>query len=294
MKAHRGIRTPPAPEGPPLAVSVSPSVPEALQASGPRRIVPAMSSSAARDGARAASDSRETSRDVPVRSSADLTAVAEALGIPWERLLEAEIHAERTLRGFVGEADADVPFWRLLSALPATALDSWRVRERLAQRVRDARLMHSGAALRAIREAIDELCGRGTHSTAPADEALAVHLAHAHERVRELARVARAAERIRGEKDQRSSRLVERTGCTPVDAAWALARAESPERSHAIDDAVRQARAEGFEIPVEDSEFHSFLALRKLARRHPPKRRRGRRIARRHHPSLRPSHRLAS
>ena len=200
----------------------------------------------------------------PRKPAAELTAVAEALGIPWERLIEAEIAAERKLRSFVGEPDAEQPLWRYLSVLPATALDSWRVRERLGAHIREARLARSGAATRVVREAVDEMCGKA-HAAPSPGEALATHLALAHERVRELARVARAAPRVRG--DAREARLVERTGCTAADAAWALARLDAADRGHAIDDAVRKARAEGFEIPVAGTEFHSFLALRKLVKR---------------------------
>jgi hypothetical protein len=223
----------------------------------------------------------------------DLIAVAEALGIPWQRLLGAEIAAERTLRGFVGEPEPEQPLWKFLSALPATALDSWRVRERLAERIREARLTRSGAAVRCVREAVDDLCGRGP-AVRSQSQTLAVHLSLALERVRELSRAARAAERIRGEASERIARVVERTGCTEADAAWAVARAGAPDRTHAIDDAVRRARAEGFEIPSAASEFHAFLALRKLARRHPLRRTRRatsrpRSVARRH-----AHHRLAS
>ncbi len=224
----------------------------------------------------------------------DLIAVADALGIPWERLLAAEIAAERTLRGFVGEPAEDQPLWKFFSALPATALDSWRVRERLADRIREARLTRSGAAMRSVREAVDDLCGRGSTAARSRDQALAVHLSLALERVRELARAARAAERPRGERAERVARVVERTGCTEADAAWAVERADAPGRTHAIDDAVRQARAEGFEIPAAASEFHAFLALRKLARRHPV--RRSRRSTPRTRPAARRQahHRLAS
>ena len=223
----------------------------------------------------------------------ELIAVARALGIPWERLIEAEIEAERKLRRFVGEPGSDLPLWRYLSALPTTTLDSWRVRERLAALLREARLTRSGAAVRSIREAIDELCGKRPGSVSDGD-ALASHLRQAHERVRELARVARAAERSRGDRAERLARVVGRTGCTGADAAWAIARAEAPGRAHAIDDAVRQARAEGFEIPVAESEFHSFLALRKLVRRTPPARRRSAVAPRRVRASARRDHRLAS
>ena len=120
-----------------------------------------------------------------------------------------------------------------------------------------------------------------------------MHLSLALERVRELARAARAAERPRGERAERVARVVERTGCTEGDAAWAVERADAPGRTHAIDDAVRQARAEGFEIPAAASEFHAFLALRKLARRHRPVRPRVGARRRRRSATLKP-HRLAS
>lgn len=270
------------------------SVPQTLRVPGPARIVASMEHP---DGASEIPAVAFAAAGAPDTSSPagpeDLIAVAEALGIPWERLLAAEIAAERTLRGFVGEPETDQPLWKYLSALPATALDSWRVRERLADRIREARLTRSGAAVRCVREAVDDLCGRGSTISRSRDQALAVHLCHALERVRELARAARAAERLRGEHAERVVRVVERTGCTEADAAWAVRRAESRCRTHAIDDAVRQARAEGFEIPGAASEFHAFLALRKLARRHPVRRSRRstrpRPAARRH-----AHHRLAS
>ncbi|HYB54035.1 MAG TPA: hypothetical protein VEG84_09225 [Thermoanaerobaculia bacterium] len=204
-------------------------------------------------------------------------AVAEALGIPWERLLEAEIQAERTLRGFVGDPSPELPLWRFLSALPTSALDSWRVRERISTLLQEARVTRSGTALRSVREAVDDLCGRREDGNSSENRALALHLRQAHERVRELARVARAAERCRGAAaEERLGRVVRRTGCTAADAAWAVARAEAPGRAHAIDDAVKKARLEGFDIPAASSEFHAFLALRKLLRRNPPSRRRPR------------------
>ena len=271
------------------------SVPQALRVPWPARIVAPMEPPAGASEIPAIAFARAGTAESPSPARPeDLIAVAEALGIPWERLLAAEIAAERTLRGFVGEAAEDQPLWKFLSALPATALDSWRVRERLADRIREARLTRSGAAVRCVREAVDDLCGRGSSVSRSRDQALAVHLSLALERVRELARAARVAERLRGERAERVARVVERTGCTEGDAAWAVGRAEAPGRTHAIDDAVRQARAEGFEIPAAASEFHAFLALRKLARRHPV--RRSRRAASRPQPAARrhAHHRLAS
>jgi hypothetical protein len=263
----------PVPGGSALVAAGRQSVPEALPAPGPTRIVAPMEPPAGPPVLPGIGIARAGTIAAPSPGQPeDLIAVAEALGIPWERLLAAEIAAERTLRGFVGEPAQDQPLWRFLSALPATALDSWRVRERLADRVREARLTRSGAAMRCVREAVDDLCGRGSTAARSRDQALAVHLSLALERVRELARAARAAERMRGERAERVARVVERTGCTEADAAWAVERADASGRTHAIDDAVRQARAEGFEIPAAASEFHAFLALRKLARRHPVRR----------------------
>lgn len=290
-----GTAARPVPAARTLVAAGRPSVPEALRAPGPTRIVapvelPAGPSALPGTGIERAGTTGAPSPGRPE----DLIAVADALGIPWERLLAAEIAAERTLRGFVGEPATDQPLWKYLSALPATALDSWRVRDRLADRIRDARLTRSGAAMRCVREAVDDLCGRGSTAAHSRDQSLAVHLSLALERVRELARAARAAERMRGERPERVARVVERTGCTEADAAWAVRRADAPGRTHAIDDAVRQARAEGFEIPAAASEFHAFLALRKLARRHPV--RRSRRSAPRSRPAARRQahHRLAS
>ena len=230
----------------------------------------------------------------PIPPAGDPIAVARALGIPWERLLEAEIQAERTLRGYVGEeGGADLPLWRFLSALPTSALDSWRVRNRLAGLVRDARLARSGAAVRAVRQAVDELCGKRPGGAPSESEALSLHLNLAHERVRELTRVARAAERCRGPEESRLARLVEKTGAAEIDAVWALARASAPNKTHAIDDAVRRARAEGFEIPFAESEFQAFLLLRKSARRNRPVRPRVGARRRRRSATLKP-HRLAS
>src|SRR5258708_11875672 len=78
----------------------------------------------------------------------DLIDVAEALGIPWQRLLETEIQAERELRRTVGEASEEAPLWRVLAALPLSVLDSWRVRERIPALAWEAR---TGSSRRAPR-----------------------------------------------------------------------------------------------------------------------------------------------
>ena len=61
----------------------------------------------------------------------ELLGVADALGIPWRRLLESEIHAERELKRCLGDLNQDMPLWRILAALQMSVLDSWRIRERI-------------------------------------------------------------------------------------------------------------------------------------------------------------------
>lgn len=46
-----------------------------------------------------------------------LAAEAEALGIPWEKILAEEILTEGTLRRYLPESD-DLPLWRAISILP--------------------------------------------------------------------------------------------------------------------------------------------------------------------------------
>lgn len=196
----------------------------------------------------------------------DIRAVAEALGIPWRRILESEIDSERSLRRILGAAAADEPLWRILCALQASALDSWRVRERVNAMACDARTGRAPAASRELQSVFNHLRGkeRGHLSSAGL---IARHFWMAYQRVQELVSAARAAEGARGNLAMRLKATVEASGCSAADAEWALERASSSRRGHRVDDAVRFARSEGFEIPRAGTDFESFLQLRKLARK---------------------------
>ena len=80
--------------------------------------------------------------------------------------------------------------------------------------------------------------------------------------------MALAAEKVLDEGTLRISRVCELTGCGRRDAEWAAARATSPSRSHALDDAMARAREEGFEIPPAETELAAFSRLRRFVRRH--------------------------
>src|SRR5437868_4968447 len=94
----------------------------------------------------------------------ELIDVAEALGIPWQRLLETEIQAERELRRTVGETPEEAPLWRVLAALPLSVLDSWRMRERIRALAWDARTGSSRLAARALRALENHLSGKAPAS----------------------------------------------------------------------------------------------------------------------------------
>jgi hypothetical protein len=87
-------------------------------------------------------------------------------------------------------------------------------------------------------------------------------------RILELQAAALASERsaLRGEGCV--VEVCESAGCVRRDAEWAVARLESPRRTHALDDAVTQAREEGFEIPHAATELQAFSRLRRFVLRH--------------------------
>ena len=201
--------------------------------------------------------------------SPDICAVAEALGIPWRRILVAEIESERGLRRILGEVEDDEPLWRVLCALPSSAMDSWRVRERVNALACEAGTGRAPSAARDLKEVFDHLRGRRKGRRSPADP-MSSHFWFAYQRVQELVRVAAAAEKTRGDRGWRIRRTAELSGCPPADALWALDRADSPGRGHRLDDAIARARSEGFEIPRSGTPLQSFVLLRKLARKSAP------------------------
>jgi len=200
-----------------------------------------------------------------VRDAGRLLREAEELSIPWRDILEAEIRAERVLRPFV-DGTPDPPLERLLALLPATALESWRIRgaiERLSWLARPG----SENGLEARRE-LRTLAAylRGRCPKMPAEALLADHFLLAYRRVQELVSILRCASRCRGTEEERVARLRIKTACGEDDARWAV-RGEAERRLPRLDDAMRRARSEGFEIPRGRTEPESFLRMRELLRR---------------------------
>jgi hypothetical protein len=197
----------------------------------------------------------------------DLLARATALEIPWERLLRREIAAETTIRAFFVEVNGSWPLWAALAALPFSPLHSWRVRDRLEALSSEARSVGCQTAARQLRAFFRHLCGKASGcASAPA---LARHLWFAYQRVLVLQRVGRAAHRTQGTHEERIDFVQSKTGCCRADAEWAIAREDQPSRSHLLDDAMRKARSEGFEIPHFPTEAKAFRRLRSIARSSP-------------------------
>ena len=198
----------------------------------------------------------------------DILAEAESLGIPWREVLSNEILAEKTLRDSVEKLDGDWPLSCLFSLLPNSLLQSWRARERIHDLSWEARAERSRAAANRLRSVFLHLAGKRSPG-APFDFLLANHLGFAYERVLQLQRISKAAEKSKGTPAERIEAVMCRTHCSGSDAAWAVARADSRRRDHRLDDAMRRAREEGFELPVARSELIAFARLKRFVQRRP-------------------------
>jgi hypothetical protein len=195
-------------------------------------------------------------------SPSELVRGAEALGVPWQRILREEIQAEKALRRLLEDVDGDWPLEAGLKILPTSFLRSWRVRDRLHALWARSRVAFDRKARRQLRGVVASLLGK-----VPDDRTtLAEHLWFAYQRVLLLQRVSRAAARSRGDLAERLAFICERARCRPDDAAWAAALEDSPRRGHRLDAAVRKARAEGFQIPRATTEARAFAALREMVR----------------------------
>jgi hypothetical protein len=192
---------------------------------------------------------------------------AEALGVPWRRVLTREIFAEGMLQRFLGSDLKELPLWRALSIIPNALFHSWRVRDLVDRLAWEASAQGSQQARREIAELIHSLTGPQARRWTE-EMARAKHYGFAYHRVLELQAVALAAERSRLSGDECIAEICESTGAVRRDAEWALARLESPNRSHALDDAVAQARQEGFDIPQASTELQAFSRLRRFVLRH--------------------------
>jgi hypothetical protein len=208
--------------------------------------------------------------ELPAREEPDalrLVAEAEALGIPWRRVLTQEILAEATLQRFLGPDIEELPLWRALCLIPNSLFHSWRIRNLVDRLSWEASAQGAAAARRELAALFESLTGpRARHLTS--ETSLAKHYWFAYQRILELQSVALAAERIGDDGVLRVCRVCEVTGCGRRDAEWAVARATSPGRSHALDDSMARAREEGFEIPPAETEIVAFSRLRRFVRRH--------------------------
>jgi len=199
---------------------------------------------------------------------------AEALEIPWERILLDEIQAEQTLRRY-SQDGVDAPFSLKLSILPISFLKSWRLRDQIQTLSCAAR----GAGLRSAIGQLRLVFRRLVGGADPGKEALIGHLGFAYQRVLLLQRVCRVARRSRGTTAERMAFVCSTARCGFDDAAWALCREDAPRPGHRLDAAIRKVREEGFQIPRASTEARSFAELRRIVRASPRPARRARRAA---------------
>jgi hypothetical protein len=192
---------------------------------------------------------------------------AEALGIPWRRVLSREVFAEGMLQRFLGSQVSELPLWRALSILPNSLFHSWRVRDLIDRLAWEASAQGSREARRELGSLVDCLSGPRSRKWTD-DMARAKHYWFAYHRILELQAAALAAERGGARGDQGILEVCESAGCVRRDAQWAVARLNSSKRSHALDDAVIHAREEGFEIPNAPTELQAFSRLRRFVLRH--------------------------
>ena len=189
-----------------------------------------------------------------------LLAQASALGIPWERILAEEIRAERSLREYLAESE-ECPLRSAYWILPRSLLQSFRVRDRIAGLSWDASMKSGQEAARQLRSLQEHLSGKsnGHHRNVNGNgAAMARHLWFGYHRVLALQRICRAARKSHGDCQERIASIREKTGCAPDDAEWAIRREVSPGSGQVLDDAMRQAREEGFELPTAESEVRAF------------------------------------
>ena len=191
----------------------------------------------------------------------DAVVRAQAMEIPWERILLEEIRAEQALRRYVDDP-ASCPLDACLTVLSFSFLQSWRVRDRVRSLSCEARSTVAPAAVRQLRAVFRRLAGKTPREQA----AFAEHLWFAYQRVLLLHRAVRAARKSRGTTAERVAFVCTRARCTFDDAAWAVCEEASRRQGHRLDAAVRRVREEGFQIPRAQSEARAFGELRSMVR----------------------------
>ena len=195
---------------------------------------------------------------------------AEALGIPWRRVLLGEIDAEQRLRRYLADVEDECPLPSAVTILSFSALQSWRVRDRIQSLAAQARA-DSPRAARQLRAALQRFAGRGDGDRA----AMAEHLWFAYQRILLLQRVCRAAARARGTTAEQVAAVCASARCCFEDASWAVRQEDSLERAHRLEAAVRRVREEGFLVPRAPTEAKSLAELRRIVHASPRREARG-------------------
>jgi hypothetical protein len=193
-------------------------------------------------------------------SAAEILRCAEALGIPWKRIVLGEIESELRLRRYLVDIDERCDLPQALTILSFSLLKSWRIRDEIESLACQARGASSPGAVRKIRTVMQRLTGKGDRDQV----AMAQHLWFAYQRVLLLHRVRRAAARSHGTTAERLAFVCSQARCGFDDAAWAVCQEDSPRRGHRLDAAVRKVRDEGFLIPRAQTEARSLAELRRI------------------------------
>ena len=132
-------------------------------------------------------------------SADEILRCAESLGIPWRRLLVAEIEAEQKLRRYVPDLQTECPLATAQTVLSFALLQSWRIRDRIESLACQSRGGCVRGAVREIRLVFQRLTGKGDRDQV----ALARHFWFAYQRILLLQRVMRYALRSRGTTAER-------------------------------------------------------------------------------------------
>ena len=210
-----------------------------------------------------------TIRLLPLRegesSPADeLLARAEALGIPWRRLLAQEIEAEERLRTYLPDLESDGAFDEALDILATEASRSWRIRDQLETLAWQARASMKGAAGR-LRRFFRSVSGdSASHPSGPSSAVR--RCGAAYRRILLLQRAWRAAARSRGSAAERLAFVCATARCRFEDAEWALGALapDAPRRGRRMEAAVRKVRDEGFFVPRAATDARSLAQLRRI------------------------------
>ena len=210
-----------------------------------------------------------TIRLLPLRDGDDspadeLLGRAEALGIPWRRLLAQEIESEERLRTYLPDLDAEGTFEAALEILSTEAARSWRVRDELETLAWQARASAKGAGrrLRGFAQAIS-----GDSGSRPAGPSSSVRrCGAAYRRILLLQRAWRAAARSRGSEAERLAFICSAARCRFGDAEWALeiVGRDTAKRGRRMEAAVRKVRDEGYFVPRGATEARSLAQLRRI------------------------------